>query len=160
MWPFGGILNTGGVFLTDKVVVSIGSGIRRWASIRFFDDGSWGNARFAGANPGVPAYSLYDKEWWAGHPVAGIGVNYQVRVESITTLAVLPDVDDWSVDGSSGDVGVWVDIDTNPYWGIFKDGGKGGGPGVRHIVANFEIRETGGGPVLATCEVDLTTEHT
>ncbi len=151
MWPFGGILSLGGVFLTDKTEETTGAGINRNQNIKFFDDGSWGEAGFGGA-PSGGTYALYAKEWWAGHPVPGIGAGYEVRNSAIISGI-------W--DEAAAAVGIWVLISTEPFWGITRQGGKGGeGPGSQNIVADFEIRDVATQTTLASCQVDLTTTHT
>jgi len=151
MWPFGGLLARGGVFLTDKTEETTGAGINRNQNIKFFDDGGWGEAGFGGM-PSGGTYSIYDAEWWAGHPVTGIGAGFEVRNSNIVSGG-------W--DNAYAAVGDWVNISNNPWWGITRTGGKGGeGAGSQNIVADFEIRASGGGPVLASCQVDLTTTHT
>ena len=148
MWPFGGILNPGGVFLTDKTEhFFVISGIRVHQMIRFENDGSWGEAGFVGLiDNGV--YAPYEKEWWAGHPVPGIGAGYEVR-NSVMTNGT------WTEAAAA--VGDWVLISTQPRWGVTQLGGKGGGIGFVNAAGDFEIRQVGG-PVLATCNVDLTAE--
>lgn len=158
MWPFAGSIGavgigSSGVFLTDKFEFVTGGGINLNQNIKFFNDGAWGEAGFAGA-PAGGSYNKYSGQWWSGHPASPIGASYQVRCESESG----PDT--WDRVGAV--TGTWTDIGPEPAWGITVTGGKGGeGEGESEITAIFQIRLKGGsGEILAQNEVHLAVFHT
>lgn len=142
MFPIGGILNAGGVFVTDIVEENL-SGGGGHQTIKFFPDGSLGEAEAACSG----SFTLYTAEWWRGYPVLNIGALFEVRVASVSSGVF---------DIEAASVGTWIDISAERCWGVQRTGGKGGeGPGTDQVIAIMEIRDIATETIRATFNVDL-----
>ncbi len=145
MFPIGGILRPGGVFVEDVVEEHIGTG-SVWQTIKFFLDGTFGEAEADCTG----AFTLYTQQWWRGAPIVDIGLLFEVRVASISVGVF---------DAEGAAVGVWVVIN-DVCWGVHRPGGKGGDPGTDQVVAVMEIRDIATETIQATFNVDLTATKT
>lgn len=143
MFPFGIILPAGGVFVTDIVEENAGGGGGGNQSIKFFLDGTLGEAEAACGQ----SFTLYPGEWWRGSPALNIGNSFEVRVASVSSGVF---------DTEAAPVGDWIVID-DVCWGIQRTGGKDGeGSGTDQVIAIMEIRDIATETIRATFNIDLT----
>ena len=136
-------------FDTDEVLS--GGAVPVVSGVRF---NPLGNVdEISGRSGGAQIFTnIHPGEWWSEEPTVGIGADYDIRCEALTSGT-------WSLEAAA--VGTYVNMSAERVWRVDALGGGKSPPNSKQCVADFQIRlAVSPFTVLASFEVDSRAEKT